>query len=350
MPSKRLRESYGQKEDEDLFNQYEVLMAGAQEYVNSFDSKREVEKIAQDKSMKSKCEDHKEKLVKHEALMVEIQKYINSFNKASIGKSKAENVKEICVLDDVSIGKENVKIRAMNGVDWKNPLRFIYTSRIIYPDWFHPIESIGCNCTNGCSDSHKCPCVLKNGGEIPFNERGAIVRAKLLVHECGPLCKCPPTCMNRVSQRGPQCQLEIFKTKSRGWGLRSRSSISSGDFICEYIGELLQDKEAEQRIGQDEYLFDISNDSFAIDAAKYGNIGRFINHSCSPNLYAQKVLYDHNDKRMPHIMFFATKNIPTLREITYDYNYKIGRVCDVNGNIKTKECHCGSRKCIGRLY
>ncbi|KAL3837853.1 hypothetical protein ACJIZ3_022444 [Penstemon smallii] len=269
----------------------------------------------------------------------------------SFGKSRTlRERKEVCVLDDVSNGKENVKIRAMNGVDCDKPLSFIYTSKIIYPDWFHPIEPIGCNCINGCSDSQKCPCVMKNRGEIPFNERGAIVRAKPLVHECGPLCKCPPNCMNRVSQRGPQCQLEIFKTKSRGWGLRSRNSISPGDFICEYIGELLQEKEAEQRIGQDEYLFDISDDRFAIDAATYGNIGRFINHSCSPNLYAQEVLYDHDDKRMPHIMFFATKKIPPLCELTYDYNYKIGRVCDVNGNIKTKDCRCGSRQCIGRLY
>ncbi|KAL0304948.1 UNVERIFIED_CONTAM: Histone-lysine N-methyltransferase, H3 lysine-9 specific SUVH6 [Sesamum angustifolium] len=94
--------------------------------------------------------------------------------------------------------------------------------------------------------------------------------------------------------------------------------------------------EAEQRIGNDEYLFDVSDgrdegesevfldyhmsdDGFAIDAAKMGNIGRFINHSCSPNLYAQEVLYDHQDNRLPHIMFFATKNIPPLQELTYDY-------------------------------
>ncbi|KAL3833588.1 hypothetical protein ACJIZ3_008324 [Penstemon smallii] len=265
--------------------------------------------------------------------------------------------KEVCVLADVSNGKENVQIRAMNGVDYGRPLPFIYTSQIVYPNWFQPIEPIGCNCINGCSDTKKCPCVLKNGGEIPFNEKGQIVRTKPLVHECGPLCKCPPSCMNRVSQRGPQNQFEIFKTKSRGWGLRSRNYISSGNFICEYIGELLKDKEAEERLDQDKYLFDISDDhseevkgGFAIDAAKYGNVGRFINHSCSPNIYAQEVLYDHIDKRMPHIMFFATKNIPPLCELTYDYNYKVGRVCDVNGNIKTKDCHCGFRRCIGRMY
>lgn len=277
---------------------------------------------------------------------------------------------EVCIEDDISEGKENFPIRAINGLDNDRYLPFTYITNICYPTRYKHIKPIGCNCTNGCSDSHPCHCVSKNGGEIPFNETGEIVRARPIVHECGPSCKCPPSCMNRVSQHGPRYQLEIFKTVGRGWGVRSRNYISSGGFICEYIGELLRDNEAEQRINNDEYLFDISDskdegnhgkhgrlrgsksndEEFAIDAAKFGNIGRFINHSCSPNLYAQEVLYDHGDIRMPHIMFFATRNIHPLQELFYDYNYKMDRVCDVNGNIKTKECHCGSRKCKGRMY
>ena len=45
-------------------------------------------------------------------------------------------------------------------------------------------------------------------------------------------------------------------------------------------------------------------DGFALTAVRYGNVGRFINHSCSPNLYAQNVMYYHGDRRVPHIMFF----------------------------------------------
>ncbi|CAH2061471.1 unnamed protein product [Thlaspi arvense] len=89
---------------------------------------------------------------------------------------------------------------------------------------------------------------------------------------------------------------------------------------------------------------------FTVDAAKKGNIGRFINHSCSPNLYAQNVLYDHEDKRIPHVMLFAMDNIPPLQELTYHYNYMIDQVRDVNGNIKKKICYCGSSECTGRLY
>ncbi|CAH2061457.1 unnamed protein product [Thlaspi arvense] len=231
-------------------------------------------------------------------------------------------------------------------------------------------------------ERRNCACVAKNGGEIPYNYDGNIVYPKSLIYECGPLCKCPPACYLRVTQRGIRFKLEIFKTESRGWGVRSLSSIPSGSFICEYVGELLEDKEAERRTGNDEYLFDIGNKydntlaegmsklmpgmekekeeedggdggettGFTVDAAKKGNIGRFINHSCSPNLYAQNVLYDHEDKRIPHVMLFAMDNIPPLQELTYHYNYMIDQVRDVNGNIKKKICYCGSSECTGRLY
>ncbi|VVA93292.1 unnamed protein product [Arabis nemorensis] len=255
---------------------------------------------------------------------------------------------------DLAEGEENFPIYAVNEIDDEKPPSFIYTAKMIYPDWCKPIPPKGCSCTKRCSESRNCSCVAKNGGELPYNHDGAIVIPKPMVYECGPLCKCPSSCYLRVTQRGIKFQLEIFKTESRGWGVRSINFISSGSFICEYVGELLEDKEAERRTGEDEYLFDIDKvdetSGFAIDAARKGNIGRFLNHSCSPNLYAQEVLYDHEDKRIPHIMFFAADNIPPLEELTYHYNYKIDQVCDSNGNIKMKNCYCGSSECTGRLY
>jgi euchromatic histone-lysine N-methyltransferase len=295
-----------------------------------------------------------------------------------VKKSKNFKIREGLCVDDISQGKESTPMCVVNTIDDEKPAPFKYVTSMIYPHWCHPLPPKGCDCINGCSDSEKCSCAVKNGGEIPFNYNGAIVEAKPLVYECGPCCKCPSSCHNRVSQRGIKFQLEIFKTKSRGWGVRSLNSIPSGSFICEYIGDLLEDKEAEQRTGNDEYLFDIGNNyndsslwdglsslmpdvqatscevvedvGFTIDAAEYGNVGRFINHSCSPNLYAQNVLYDHEDKRIPHIMLFAAENIPPLQELTYHYNYMIDQVRDSNGNIKKKSCFCGSIECTGRLY
>ncbi|KAL1822848.1 hypothetical protein ACET3Z_009626 [Daucus carota] len=265
------------------------------------------------------------------------------------GKSKACFYRTL--IDDISYGKEKMSIPVVNDIDNDKSPTFNYITKMVYPPLRKSANVRGCRCIGGCSDDVQCSCVVKNGGMIPFNEDGAIVKAKSIVYECGPSCKCPPSCTNRVSQHGLKIQLEVFKTEMRGWGIRSRNFISSGSFICEYVGELLDDKQAEERIGFDEYLFDIGDeDGFAIDAANFGNIGRFVNHSCSPNLYAQDVLFDHDDKMMPHVMLFATKNIHPLQELTYDYNYKVGHVSDSNGNVKEKACHCGARKCTGRMY
>ncbi|XP_057778520.1 LOW QUALITY PROTEIN: histone-lysine N-methyltransferase, H3 lysine-9 specific SUVH5-like [Salvia miltiorrhiza] len=276
-----------------------------------------------------------------------------------LGQQRRKQVpaRDICVLDDISQGKENFKVCAMNRMDDDHPPPFTYTTNVVYPRWHWRSEPVGCDCIDGCADSVQCPCVKKNGGEIPYTEKGRLMKANTdrVIHECGPSCKCPPTCMNRVSQGGLRFQLEIFKTKSMGWGVRSRNYMEPGSFICEYIGELLDENEADKRIGKDEYLFDICHgksqeDDFALDAAKFGNVGRFINHSCDPNVFAQKVFHDHDDERMPHIMFFAGKRIPPGQELMYDYNYTKGRVRDANGKIKRKACSCGSRKCTGRLY
>ena len=290
---------------------------------------------------------------------------------------KSGETRGLCI-EDISKGTEKIPIPVVNTIDDERPMPFTYIVKMIYPSWYEPMVPMGCNCRVKCSDSGTCSCAHKNGGEIPFNFNGAIVQAKPLVYECGPGCQCPPSCYNRVSQQGIRFRLEVFKTPSRGWGVRSLNSIPSGSFICEYMGELLQDMDAEQR-SNDEYLFDIGrsfddhdfqggpststpdsqdiskssftdNGGFTIDAAHYGNVGRFINHSCSPNLYAQNIIYDHDDKRMPHILFFAAENIPPLKELTYDYNYTIGQVLDSDGNTKRKDCHCGSDMCVGRLY
>ncbi|VVB08377.1 unnamed protein product [Arabis nemorensis] len=294
-----------------------------------------------------------------------------------VTKSKKSKYREgLCRLD-ISEGTERLPICAVNEIDDEKPPMFVYTAKMIYPDWCRPIPPKACGCIKRCMEARNCACVAKNGGEIPYNHDGAVVDAKNLIYECGPLCKCPSSCYLRVTQHGIKFPLEIFKTESRGWGVRSLSSIPSGSFICEYVGELLEDNEAERRTGNDEYLFDIGNrydtslaegmsklmpgtqsdiameeetSGFTIDAAAKGNVGRFINHSCSPNLYAQNVLYDHEDTRIPHVMFFAMDNIPPLQELCYHYNYVIDQVRDSNGNVKKKTCHCGSSECTGRLY
>ncbi|KAI3471026.1 hypothetical protein Pfo_027689 [Paulownia fortunei] len=268
------------------------------------------------------------------------------------GESRKSTREECCVVDDVSQGKENMPIRAMNGIDGEKPQTFAYITSTIYPEWCKQIQHSGCNCTNGCSNSGQCICVLKNGGEIPFSEKSALLRQKAIVYECGSSCKCPPSCMNKVSQHGPRYRLELYKTESRGWGVRSRSYISSGSFICEYIGKVQPIRGAKQRVDHDPGRFssclnsesrnhdassavsspnsrsDKNETGFIIDASKLGNVGRFISYSSSPSLLVQRILYDNDDERMPHIMLFAAKNIRPLQELTCDYNHQMmDRIC-----------------------
>ncbi|KAK1369088.1 histone H3-K9 methyltransferase [Heracleum sosnowskyi] len=280
------------------------------------------------------------------------QPKLNKSTLQRFGKSKAHHCRAL--INDISEGEEEIHIRVINDLDNDKPPTFKYITKMVYPQQNDSsTETSGCHCSDGCSNPMKCSCIIKNGGMIPFNENGTILEAKrtTIAYQCGPSCKCPPSCKNRKSQHGIKFQLEVFKTKAKGWGVRSRNFITSGSFICEYVGELLNDKQAEERMGLDEYLFDIGQeDGFVIDAQKFGNIGRFVNHSCSPNLYAQEVLYDHNDKMKPHVMLFAAQTIRPLQELTYDYNYKIDSVHDSNGNVKKKPCYCGVAKCTGRMY
>lgn len=52
---------------------------------------------------------------------------------------------------------------------------------------------------------------------------------------------------------------------------------------------------------------------FCIDAGSTGNIARFINHSCQPNLFVQCVLSSHHDIKLARVVLFAADNIPPLK-------------------------------------
>ncbi|XP_038050695.1 histone-lysine N-methyltransferase SETDB1-like isoform X2 [Patiria miniata] len=81
-----------------------------------------------------------------------------------------------------------------------------------------------------------------------------------------------------------------------------------------------------------------------MDAKFIGNLGRYLNHSCSPNLFVQNVFVDSHDLRFPWVAFFAKKYVRAGAELTWDYNYDVGSVPG-----KSLICLCGSHECRGRL-
>ncbi|XP_035702151.1 histone-lysine N-methyltransferase SETDB1 isoform X1 [Folsomia candida] len=86
------------------------------------------------------------------------------------------------------------------------------------------------------------------------------------------------------------------------------------------------------------------DECYIMDAKTTGNIGRYFNHSCEPNIFVQNVFVDTHDLRFPWITFFASKHIRAGSELTWDYAYEVGSIPD-----KVLLCQCGSPECRGRL-
>uniref|UniRef100_A0A8C4Q5B4 Euchromatic histone-lysine N-methyltransferase 1a n=1 Tax=Eptatretus burgeri TaxID=7764 RepID=A0A8C4Q5B4_EPTBU len=202
-----------------------------------------------------------------------------------------------------------------------------------------------CNCLDDCSSSN-CLCGQlsircwydKDGRLLPeFNRI-----EPPLIFECNHACSCTKACRNRMVQNGIRVRLQLYKTEKMGFGVRVLHDIPPGTFICEYVGEIISDAEADIR-EDDSYLFDLDNkdgEVYCIDARHYGNISRFINHLCEPNLIPVRVFMCHQDLRFPRIAFFSSKHIASGEELGFDYGE---RFWDIKSRYFT--CQCGSEKC-----
>ncbi|XP_020405510.1 histone-lysine N-methyltransferase isoform X1 [Zea mays] len=292
------------------------------------------------------------------------------------------------VCDDISGGQENIPIPATNLVDDPPvpPSGFKYLKSLQIPkDIKIPSSIIGCDCEGGCASNKKCLCAQRNGSDLPYvsyKNIGRLVEPKAVVFECGANCSCNHDCVNRTSQQGLQYRLEVFKTASKGWGVRTWDTILPGAPICEYTGVLRRTEDLDG--SQNNYCFDIDclqtmkgldgrekragsemhlpnlhpeNDSdaqpapeYCIDAHSIGNFARFINHSCQPNLFVQCVLSSHNDVKLAKVMLFAADTILPLQELSYDYGYRLDSVVGPDGKIVKLACHCGAPDCRKRLY
>lgn len=62
---------------------------------------------------------------------------------------------------------------------------------------------------------------------------------------------------------------------------------------------------------------------FCIDAGSVGNVARFINHSCDPNLFVQCVVNSHHDLKLARIVLVAAENIPPKQVNLYSFNVDI---------------------------
>ena len=63
--------------------------------------------------------------------------------------------------------------------------------------------------------------------------------------ECTSSCTAPACKQNRrISERGIEAPLEVFRTPGKGWGVRCASDLQGGDVICSYEGHIITHHEA----------------------------------------------------------------------------------------------------------
>jgi euchromatic histone-lysine N-methyltransferase len=61
---------------------------------------------------------------------------------------------------------------------------------------------------------------------------------------CGEACGAAGCAANRVVTAGARPPLEVFRTRGRGWGVRSAEALPAGRVVCTYEGELITSAEA----------------------------------------------------------------------------------------------------------
>ncbi|KAJ1110546.1 hypothetical protein NDU88_007897 [Pleurodeles waltl] len=270
---------------------------------------------------------------------------------------------------DISHGLEAVPVRLEEGVE---PPDFKYTpENVVGPGaGLDPTEVMfpGCRCQTTPCSGFTCQC-LHHGDNyehrfLKVDEATGVTSRPIF--ECNVMCTCGELCPNRVVQWGLQTHLLLFRTERKGLGVRSLARIRKGQFVCEYAGEVLGLHEARRRISQQQpsdsnYLIAVREHLHSgqvmetfIDPANTGNIGRFLNHSCSPNLVMVPVRVD---SMVPKLALFAAQDIQAGEELCYDYS---GRFQNFTGSVKGQEesakvrvpqkpCHCGAKSCSGSL-
>jgi len=112
-------------------------------------------------------------------------------------------------------------------------------------------------------------------------------------------------------------------------------------------GEELKPKEEEEKKPEVKHksvrkYFGPLEDIYIMDAMTEGNIGRYLNHSCDPNVFVQNVFIESHDLRFPTIAFFTFKFVPAGSELCWNYNYEVGTV-----ENKQIICNCGAKKLQG---
>ena len=208
-----------------------------------------------------------------------------------------------------------------------------------------------------------CTCSLED-------ECGIRCLNRIMQYECDDTnCRSKEVCQNRAFatlRRKVEAKfdlgIETYKTRSKGYGLKTKRAFERDQIIVEYTGEIVTREQSRYRrtstrkadqvslaaclhqvnyltaSAQSVYMIDFDK-HFAFDATFRGSIARFVNHSCNPNCRMERWIVGGE----PGIALFAgEQGIAMGEELTFDYNFQAGDSC-------LQQCHCGEERCTGVL-
>ncbi|ESK91613.1 set domain-containing protein [Moniliophthora roreri MCA 2997] len=324
------------------------------------------------------------------------QDHINWLSPEYRNSRDMQHVFESIMVENTSEEPQAPAIKLVNEVDYEPtpPWEFYYTNKMWNGEGVPAptVEGLGsCDCVGACNP-RTCVCVARqqkwtheyHEGFL-YDDRGCVRQGGIPAFECNSLCGCDERCKNRVVQHGRKCEVVIFKTREKGWGVKNgKKKIPMGSFIGIYSGEILLDDESEERgfmydkFGRT-YLFDLNmyyldNDcKYTIDAYHAGNFTRFLNHSCDPNAMLSFVYIDEADIYKPLLCIFARRDIAPNEEITFSYagdpdvddddeevastgrkrkgakSKASPRKPKTGANVH-KPCRCGAKNCKGVMW
>ena len=98
-------------------------------------------------------------------------------------------------------------------------------------------------------DSSKMECDCRPGNADSTDPCGETTQClnRLMSIECSSECRFGDKCRNQRFQKKIYAKLEIFWTVTKGHGLKAKAEIGNGDFIIEYIGEVVSTRDFTKR-------------------------------------------------------------------------------------------------------
>jgi uncharacterized protein len=139
-------------------------------------------------------------------------------------------------------------------------------------------------------------------------------------------------------------RIQARQSGVHGKGVFALVPIAKGEDVIEYTGKIITWKQAQAQHPHNpqepNHTFFFHIDEKRVIDGLYGNIARWINHSCAPNCEA-----DEDEGR---VFIKALRNIKAGEELNYDY----GLILEERYTPRVKAeypCWCGAKTCRGTL-